>query len=156
MPGAGSAGIVATKSRKCVCPDNDFAETPQNGSMENGGESDSSSSYVPLVRIMKWSCGSWFHFRKKQRAQRPGKTSQISICFQSMKSAISSIFRKIKHFAEIRENLLFLAILAIGIVGVIKNTKHDSFSLECEDNPATLECIRPVASKKPLDFAKSI
>ena len=73
-----------------------------------------------------------------------------------MKSAISSIFRKIKHFAEIRENLLFLAILAVGIVGVIKNTKHDNFSSECEDNRATLECIRPVASKKPLAFAKSI
>ena len=68
------------------------------------------------------------------------------------------IFRKFQgcsHFAEIRENLLFVAILAVGIVGVIQNTKHDNFSLECEDNRATLECIRPVASKKPLDFAKS-
>jgi len=73
-----------------------------------------------------------------------------------MKSAISSTFRKTTHFAEIRKNLLFLDILAVGIVGVIQNTKHDNFSLECEDNRATLECIRPVASKKPLDFAKSI
>ena len=30
------------------------------------------------------------------------------------------------------------------------------FFPECEDDRATLECIRPVAPKKPLAFAKSI
>ena len=72
---------------------------------------------------------------------------------------ISIVFRKVKRICgicRILENLCFLTIQPVGMVEVINDPNNVIFSSEHGDNSAMLECIRPVATKYPLDFAKSI
>ena len=83
--------------------------------------------------------------------QNSSKITNIYVIFRKIR-----IFRKIMWFCRILENLCFLTIQPVGMVEVINDPNNVIFSSEHGDNSAMLECIRPVATKYPLDFAKSI